>query len=93
MDITIPPGETATIWLPGATAIRVDAEYQVIAVDTTSTNFAVGEPLIPEWLMQDLRASEAPTKIPSTSAGEASALTARAPAGASTPQRRSAQAA
>ena len=28
MDITIPPGETATIWLPGATAIRIDAEHR-----------------------------------------------------------------
>ena len=59
MDITIPPGETATIWLPGATAIRIDAEHRVIAVDTTSTNFADSEPLIPEWLVQDLRASAA----------------------------------
>jgi hypothetical protein len=55
MNITIPPGETATIWLPGATAIRIDDRHRVIAVDTTSTNFADSEPLIPEWLVQDLR--------------------------------------
>lgn len=56
MDITIPPGETATIRLPGATAIRIDAEHRVIAVDGTSwSGTAEDGPLGPEWLVQDLR--------------------------------------
>jgi hypothetical protein len=66
MDITIPPGETATIWLPGAIAIRIDSGHRVIAVDGVSTmtadagDFAVScavadAPLAPEWLVHDLR--------------------------------------
>jgi hypothetical protein len=51
MDVTIPPGETTTIWLPGATAIRIDARYRVIAVDGTSSDTPLGA----EWLVQDLR--------------------------------------
>ena len=66
MDVTIPPGETATIYLPGSAAIRIDAAHRVIAVDYVSTmtsgndDFdacaaAAAAPLAPEWLVQDLR--------------------------------------
>lgn len=53
MDITIQPGEDVTIRLAGATAIRIDPEHRVIAVDGTST--ADSGPLAPEWLVLDLR--------------------------------------
>lgn len=66
MDITIPPGETVTAYLPGSVAIRIDTRHRVIAVDYVSTmtadardfdamNEAADVPLAPEWLVQDLR--------------------------------------
>lgn len=51
----VPVGEAATIHLPGSIAIRVIPAHRVIAVDYMSMNRFPGEPLIPEWLVEDLR--------------------------------------
>lgn len=66
MDITVPADEITTVYLPGSAAIRIDSRHRVIAVDYVSTmvadaadfaavNAAADAPLVPEWLVQDLR--------------------------------------
>ena len=52
--IKIAPGETATIELPGLTALKIDAVNRTIAIDGISGHMD-GGPLGWDWPVQDLR--------------------------------------
>lgn len=55
LKIQLPAGDTLTVEIPGLTAIRIDTEGRVIAVDGISGTPVSGEPLHPEWAVRDLR--------------------------------------
>lgn len=53
--IKFKPGQSMTIEIPGMTAIRIDAERRMIAIDCISGRASEDGPRDPEWTVHDLR--------------------------------------
>lgn len=54
MSVKILTGDILTIEVPGLTAIRIDTESRVLAIDGIS-GVTEGGPLTSEWAVRDLR--------------------------------------